>query len=300
MGSAGVEPLPAVSATIIDGKAIAQAIRDEIAAEVTAMAETGIPAPHLGVVLCGDHPSSATYVRNKRRAAERAGIRFTLHTPAGTACTADILDLCASLAADPDIDAILVQLPLPPQVDTPAVIEAVPAAKDADGFHPVNLGRLAAGITPPVLPGTPRGCMELLSRAGVPVAGSRAVVVGRSVIVGRPLALLLINADATVTVCHSRTQDLAAVCREADILVAATGRPRMITGEYVKPGAAVIDVGTTSVEGHLEGDVDRASVEPVAGWLTPVPGGVGPMTIAMLLRNVVALARSRRPPVPVA
>jgi methylenetetrahydrofolate dehydrogenase (NADP+)/methenyltetrahydrofolate cyclohydrolase len=190
---------------------------------------------------------------------------------------------------------MLVQLPLPRQIDSAAVLEAVPAAKDADGFHPLNLGRLAAGAAPPVLPGTPLGCMELLRRSGVPIAGSRAVVVGRSVIVGRPLALLLLNADATVTVCHSKTRDLAAVCREADILVAAIGRPGMITAQYVKPGAAVIDVGTTPVDGHLLGDVDRASVEPVAGWLTPVPGGVGPMTVAMLLRNTLALARARRP-----
>jgi methylenetetrahydrofolate dehydrogenase (NADP+)/methenyltetrahydrofolate cyclohydrolase len=251
------------------------------------------------VVLCGDDPASATYVRNKGRAAERAGIRFTLLTPSADSSTADILDLCARLSGDPDIDGMLVQLPLPRQIDTGAVLEAVPVAKDADGFHPLNLGRLAAGAAPPVLPGTPLGCMELLRRSGVPIAGSRAVVVGRSVIVGRPLALLLVNADATVTVCHSKTRDLAAVCREADILVAAIGRPGMITAEYVKPGAAVIDVGTTLVDGRLLGDVDRASVEPVAGWLTPVPGGVGPMTVAMLLRNTVALARSRRPaPIP--
>jgi methylenetetrahydrofolate dehydrogenase (NADP+)/methenyltetrahydrofolate cyclohydrolase len=284
-----------VSAIIIDGSAVARSIRAEIAAEVAAMAAAGLATPHLGVVLCGDHPASATYVRNKGRAAERAGIRFTLLTPGADSRTADILGLCAGLSGDPDIDGMLVQLPLPRQIDAGAVLEAVPAAKDADGFHPLNLGRLAAGAVPPVLPGTPLGCMELLRRSGVPIAGSRAVVVGRSVIVGRPLALLLINADATVTVCHSKTRDLAAVCREADILVAAIGRPGMITAEYVKPGAAVIDVGTTPVDGRLLGDVDRASVEPVAGWLTPVPGGVGPMTVAMLLRNTLALARARRP-----
>jgi methylenetetrahydrofolate dehydrogenase (NADP+)/methenyltetrahydrofolate cyclohydrolase len=189
---------------------------------------------------------------------------------------------------------MLVQLPLPRQIDSTAVLEAVPAAKDADGFHPLNLGRLAAGAAARVVPGTPLGCIELLRRSGVPIAGSRAVVVGRSVIVGRPVALLLVNADATVTVCHSKTRDLAGVCREADILIAAIGRPGMITSEYVKPGAAVIDVGTSLVDGRLLGDVDRASVEPIAGWLTPVPGGVGPMTIAMLLRNTLALARARR------
>jgi methylenetetrahydrofolate dehydrogenase (NADP+)/methenyltetrahydrofolate cyclohydrolase len=284
-----------VSAIIIDGSAVARSIRAEIATEVAAMAAARLATPHLGVVLCGDDPASATYVRNKGRAAERAGIRFTLLTPGADSRTADILGLCAGLSGDPDIDGMLVQLPLPRQIDAGAVLEAVPAAKDADGFHPLNLGRLAAGAVPPVLPGTPLGCMELLRRSGVPIAGSRAVVVGRSVIVGRPLALLLINADATVTVCHSKTRDLAAVCREADILVAAIGRPGMITAEYVKPGAAVIDVGTTPVDGRLLGDVDRASVEPVAGWLTPVPGGVGPMTVAMLLRNTLALARARRP-----
>jgi methylenetetrahydrofolate dehydrogenase (NADP+)/methenyltetrahydrofolate cyclohydrolase len=284
-----------VSAIIIDGSAVAKAIRAEIAADVAAMAAEGLATPHLGVVLCGDDPASATYVRNKGRAAERAGIRFTLLTPGADSGTADILGLCARLSGDPDIDGMLVQLPLPRQIDSAAVLEAVPAAKDADGFHPLNLGRLAAGAVPPVLPGTPLGCMELLRRSGVPIAGSRAVVVGRSVIVGRPLALLLLNADATVTVCHSKTRDLAAVCREADILVAAIGRPGMITAQYVKPGAAVIDVGTTPVDGHLLGDVDRSSVEPVAGWLTPVPGGVGPMTVAMVLRNTLALARARRP-----
>jgi methylenetetrahydrofolate dehydrogenase (NADP+)/methenyltetrahydrofolate cyclohydrolase len=288
-----------VSATIIDGSAVAKTIRAEIAAKVASMAAGGLAPPHLGVVLCGDDPASATYVRNKSRAAERAGIRFTLLTPSADSSTADILDLCARLSDNPDIDGILVQLPLPRQIDAGAVLEAVPVAKDADGFHPLNLGRLAAGGAPPVLPGTPLGCMELLRRSGVPIAGSRAVVLGRSVIVGRPLALLLVNADATVTVCHSKTRDLAAVCREADILVAAIGRPGMITSDFVKPGAAVIDVGTTPLDGQLLGDVDRASVEPVAGWLTPVPGGVGPMTVAMLLRNTLALARSRRPaPIP--
>ena len=283
-----------MSATIIDGSAIAKTIRAEIGAEVAAMAGEGLATPHLGVVLCGDDPSSATYVRNKSRAAERAGIRFTLHTPGGGSSTAEIVDLCARMGADPDIDGMLVQLPLPHQIDADAVLEAVPAAKDADGFHPLNIGRLAAGAASRVLPGTPLGCMELLRRSGVPIAGSRAVVVGRSVIVGRPVALLLVNADATVTVCHSKTRDLAGVCREADILIAAIGRPGMITSEYVKPGAAVIDVGTSLVDGRLLGDVDRASVEPIAGWLTPVPGGVGPMTIAMLLRNTLALARARR------
>jgi methylenetetrahydrofolate dehydrogenase (NADP+)/methenyltetrahydrofolate cyclohydrolase len=283
-----------VSAVIIDGKAVAQAVRDEIALEVAAMTAAGLASPHLGIVLCGDDPGSATYVRNKLRAADKVAIRVTLHTPPGDSRTRDIVDLCARMREDPDIDGMLVQLPLPPQIETGPVLEAVPADRDADGFHPLNLGRLAAGQPVAVGPGTPVGCMELLRRAGVPVAGSRAVVIGRSVIVGRPLALLLLNASATVTICHSKTRDLPGVCREADILVAAIGRPGMITADYVKPGAAVIDVGTTPIDGRIAGDVDRASVEPVAGWLTPVPGGVGPMTVAMLLRNTLALARARR------
>ena len=175
-----------------------------------------------------------------------------------------------------------------------AAVEALSPGKDADGFHPLNFGRLAEGRATLVQPGTPLGCMELLRRYDVPVAGQRAVVVGRSAIVGRPLALLLTNADATVTICHSKTADLAAVCREADILVAATGRPGWMDASYVKPGACVIDVGTTPWNGTVVGDVDRAAVEPVAGWLSPVPGGVGPMTVAMLLRNTLSLAQQRR------
>jgi methylenetetrahydrofolate dehydrogenase (NADP+)/methenyltetrahydrofolate cyclohydrolase len=283
-----------VSAIIIDGRAAAQAIRAEIAAEVAAMTASGLASPHLGIVLCGDDPGSATYVRNKLRAADKVGIRVTLHTPPGDSRTQDIVDLCVRMREDPDIDGMLVQIPLPGQIDIGAVLESVPVDRDADGFHPLNLGRLAAGQAVTVGPGTPLGCMDLLRRAGVPVMGSRAVVIGRSVIVGRPLALLLVNASATVTICHSKTRDLAAVCREADILVAAIGRPGMITADYVKPGAAVVDVGTTPIDGRVVGDVDRASVEPIAGWLTPVPGGVGPMTVAMLLRNTLALAQARR------
>jgi methylenetetrahydrofolate dehydrogenase (NADP+)/methenyltetrahydrofolate cyclohydrolase len=195
---------------------------------------------------------------------------------------------------DDGIDGILVQLPLPSQIDPDTVLTAVRPDKDADGLHPLNFGLLAKGAHAPVVACTPAGCMELLRRSEVPIRGSHAVVVGRSAIVGRPMAMLLLNADCTVTMCHSRTRDLLGVCRSADILIAATGRPGMITTDYVKPGACVIDVGTTSVDGKLRGDVDRASVEPVAGWLTPVPGGVGPMTIAMLMHNTVALCAARR------
>jgi len=283
-----------MTATIIDGKAIAAAIRDEVAAEVAAMRAAGDAPPHLAVVLCGDDPGSAIYVRNKGRAAEAIGMGFTLHTPPPTAATDQLVELVSQVVADPDVDAVLVQLPLPRQIDQARVVECVVAEKDADGFHPLTFGRLAEGAAVEVGPCTPMGCMELLRRQDIRVAGSRAVVLGRSTIVGRPMALLLLNADATVTVCHSKTADLAAVCREADILVSAIGRPGLVTANFIRPGAAVIDVGTTLVEGTVRGDVDRGSVEPVAGWLTPVPGGVGPMTVAMLMRNTTRLARARR------
>jgi methylenetetrahydrofolate dehydrogenase (NADP+)/methenyltetrahydrofolate cyclohydrolase len=282
-----------VSAVIIDGKAVAAAVREEVATRVAALTAAGA-RPGLGVVLCGDAQASATYVRLKGRAAEQLGIRFDLHTPPADSTTDDILDLVQRMNDDDGIDGMLVQLPLPKQIDPDAVLAAVRPDKDADGFHPYNFGRLAEGAPTPVVAGTPAGCMELLRRYDIPLRGSSAVVVGRSAIVGRPLALLLLNADCTVTVCHSRTVDLASVCRRADILVAAIGRPGMITADYVKPGACVIDVGTTPVEGKLRGDVDRQSVEPVAGWLTPVPGGVGPMTVAMLMVNTAALCAARR------
>jgi methylenetetrahydrofolate dehydrogenase (NADP+) / methenyltetrahydrofolate cyclohydrolase len=283
-----------MSAVIVDGKAIAAELRAEIAAEITAMTEAGSRPPSLAVVLCGDDPASAIYVRNKGRAAERAGVEFALHRPPAESTTAELVDLVRRLDDDPGVDGILVQLPLPGHVDAQEVTESVSQGKDADGFHPYNFGRLAEGHPAVVAPGTPLGCMELLRRSGVSLRGSRAVVIGRSAIVGRPLALMLTNADSTVTICHSRTQDLASICREADILVTAIGRPRMVDSSYVKPGAFVIDVGTTPRHGVVVGDVDRDAVEPIAGWLTPVPGGVGPMTIAMLLRNTLALARARR------
>jgi methylenetetrahydrofolate dehydrogenase (NADP+) / methenyltetrahydrofolate cyclohydrolase len=283
-----------MSAVIVDGRAVAAEIRAELTGHVAEMTAAGVAPPSLAVVLCGDDPASGVYVRNKGRAAERAGIGFTLHRPPADSTTDELVALVRSLDADESIDGILVQLPLPEPIDPDAVMACISPAKDADGFHPYNFGRLAEGHPGVVAPGTPLGCMELLRRSDVELRGSRAVVIGRSAIVGRPLALMLTNADSTVTICHSRTRDLAAVCREADILVAAMGRPRTIDASYVKPGAFVIDVGTTPQDGVLVGDVDRDSVEPVAGWLTPVPGGVGPMTIAMLLRNTLALARARR------
>jgi methylenetetrahydrofolate dehydrogenase (NADP+)/methenyltetrahydrofolate cyclohydrolase len=282
-----------VSAVIIDGKAVAASVRAEVATQVADLAASGV-TPGLGAVLCGDNPGSAVYVRNKGRVAAELGLHFDLRTPAADSSTADILAIVEDMNADDRIDGILVQLPLPPQVDPDVVLDAISPAKDADGLHPFNIGRLAQGAPAPVVACTPSGCMELMRSHDVSLRGARAVVVGRSALVGRPMALLLLNADCTVTVCHSRTADLAGVCREADILIAATGRPGMISAAHVKPGACVIDVGTTRVDEKLRGDVDRESVEPIAGWLTPVPGGVGPMTIAMLMRNTVALCAMRR------
>ena len=283
-----------MTAIIIDGKAIAAGVEQDVARDVAALVATGVEAPGLHVVLCNDNPASASYVRGKARATERVGIRGTVHTPPITSTTEELLALVRQLNDDDSVDGILVQLPLPKHVDSGRILDAVSPAKDADGFHPTNFGLLAEG-RPLVAPCTPAGCMELMRRHDVPIRGSRAVVIGRSTIVGRPMAMLLVNADATVTICHSRTAALPAVCREADILVSAIGRPGFVDASFVKPGACVIDVGINrSADGRLVGDVDRASVEPVAGWLTPVPGGVGPMTIAMLMRNTADLARARR------
>ncbi|HXA28280.1 MAG TPA: bifunctional 5,10-methylenetetrahydrofolate dehydrogenase/5,10-methenyltetrahydrofolate cyclohydrolase [Candidatus Angelobacter sp.] len=284
-----------MSATIIDGTAVAAAVSDEVRRDVEAMVTAGLQPPGLDVVLCNDDAGSASYVRSKERTAGRLGMRGTVHTPPLTSSTDELVALVERLNADDSVDGILVQLPLPDHVDAGAVLNVIDPRKDADGLHPYNFGLLAQG-RPQVQPCTPHGCMELMRRYDVPIRGARAVVIGRSNLVGRPIALLLTNADATVTVCHSRTVDLPAVCREADILVAAIGRPGFVTAEYVKPGACVIDVGINRVDGRITGDVDRASVEPVAGWLTPVPKGVGPMTVAMLMRNAVDLARARRAP----
>ena len=278
---------------MIDGKLVARTVRERVAGEAAEyFAATG-RKPHLAVLLCGDDPASATYVRNKGKVAASLGIDFTLKTPPGASSPTELQEIVESFAAAADVDGILVQLPLPSQVNQDDIIDLVPPEKDADGFHPVNFGRLAAGRNVTATACTPAGCMELLRAYDVPITGANAVVIGRSTIVGRPMAALLTNADATVTVCHSKTRDLPGVCRAADILIAAIGRPGMITADFVKPGAAVIDVGTTILDEVIRGDVDRASVEPVAGWLSPVPGGVGPMTIAMLMSNTVALARAR-------
>jgi methylenetetrahydrofolate dehydrogenase (NADP+) / methenyltetrahydrofolate cyclohydrolase len=281
-----------MTATIIDGTAVAAAVEEDVRRDVERMVAEGLPAPGLHVVLCNDDPASASYVRGKQRATQRVGIRGTVHMPSVQSSTEELVALVQKLNADDSVDGILVQVPLPKQVDAGAVLDAVSPQKDVDGFHPVNFGLLAEG-RPRIAPCTPAGCMELMRRYDVPVRGRRAVVVGRSAIVGRPMAMLLVNADATVTICHSRTVDLPAVCREADVLVSAIGRAGFVDASFVKPGACVIDVGINRVDGKITGDVDRASVEPVAGWLTPVPKGVGPMTIAMLMRNTVDLAGAR-------
>ncbi len=277
-------------ARIIDGKAIAAQIRAEIAAETAALKEQGI-TPGLAVILVGDDPASHTYVRNKQKACAEVGFYGEqIDLPADTD-ERTLLDTVAALNARPDIHGILCQLPLPAPLDAAAVIAAIDPAKDVDAFHCENAGHILLGDYS-FLPCTPAGVMELLRRSGVDVAGKECVVVGRSNIVGKPMALLLLQANGTVTVCHSRTRDLAAVCRRADVLVVAIGKAKFITADMVKPGAVVIDVGMDRDEnGKLCGDVDFAAVEPVAGAITPVPGGVGPMTIAMLMRNTLTAAR---------
>jgi methylenetetrahydrofolate dehydrogenase (NADP+)/methenyltetrahydrofolate cyclohydrolase len=301
-------------ARILDGAKIASDIRAEVAAEANAMAAAGIP-PGLAVILVGHNPASEIYVRGKVKASAQVGLYSEQHTPPETATTAELLALIDDLNRRDEIDGILVQLPLPPQVDAKKILLAVDPAKDVDGFHPVNVGFLSTQ-RPGLVPCTPAGVIEILHRSHISIAGQEAVVVGRSDIVGKPAAMLLLNANATVTVGHSKTHDLPAVCRRADILVAAIGRAGMITREFVKPGATVIDVGMNKVTDPAEfrrlfagnsqreeifrkkgstlvGDV-HPEVAEVAGALTPVPGGVGPLTIAMLMYNTVKAAKMRR------
>ena len=274
-------------ARIIDGTAHARAIRDELklALERTPAEER---RPGITVVQVGDDPASSVYVRGKHRAAEEAGYRSEIEHLAAETRQRELHACLERLAGDPNVDGILLQMPLPEELDPDAALEMIPPHKDVDGLHPYNAGRLAQG-SPTFVPATPLGVLELLRREGVDPTGRHAVIVGRSRLVGRPLALLLLQNHATVTICHSKTVDLAAITKTADILVAATGQPGLIRGEQVKPGATVIDVGITRDEQtrKLTGDVDRKSVEPVAGLLSPVPGGVGPMTIAMLLVNTL-------------
>ena len=274
-------------AKIIDGKAISAQIRAEIKEEITARGLT----PGLAVILVGDDPASAVYVRNKKKACAEVGIYSeSYELPAGTSQEA-LLELIGKLNKQENIHGILVQLPLPKHIDEKAVILAIDPAKDVDAFHPVNVGKIVTGDYD-FLPCTPAGVMTLLERSGVDPKGKKCVVVGRSNIVGKPQALLMLHANATVTVCHSKTADLAAECRQADILVVAIGRADYVTGDMVKDGAVVIDVGMNRrADGKLTGDVDFASVEPKASYITPVPGGVGPMTITTLMRNTLTAAK---------
>jgi len=282
-----------VSAQVIDGKAVAAGVRDRVAREVRAFADAhGGRVPGLATVLVGDDPASHVYVGNKRKQTEEVGMRSIHHGLDASTSQDELLALVAELDADDHVDGILVQLPLPEQIDQDLVIAAIDPAKDVDGLTAGSAGLLAQG-RPGLVPCTPKGIMELLAHAGVEVEGAEAVIVGRSILVGRPLASLLLNANATVTVCHSRTRELAATCRRADVLVAAVGSPRLIQGDWVKPGASVIDVGTNRSEDGLVGDVDFEAASDVAGAITPVPGGVGPMTIAMLLQNTVSAAAAR-------
>ncbi|MBA3666842.1 MAG: bifunctional methylenetetrahydrofolate dehydrogenase/methenyltetrahydrofolate cyclohydrolase FolD [Sphingomonas sp.] len=281
-----------MTAKIIDGKAAAAALRGEVAAEVARFRTAEGRAPGLAVVLVGDDPASAVYVRAKGKATVEAGMEsFEHRLSAGTSET-DLLALVDRLNADPAVDGILVQLPLPPQIDANKVITRIDPDKDVDGFSPVNAGRLAIGLHG-FVPCTPLGCLKLLRAELGDLSGKSAVVIGRSNIVGKPLALLLLGDSATVTIAHSRTKDLPAVVRQADIVVAAVGKPQMVRGDWLKPGATVIDVGINRIEGRLVGDVDFTSASDVAGAITPVPGGVGPMTIACLLRNTFVSAARR-------
>jgi methylenetetrahydrofolate dehydrogenase (NADP+) / methenyltetrahydrofolate cyclohydrolase len=284
-----------MSATIIDGKAIAQEIRGTLTAEVAEFTrETGI-VPHLAAVLVGDDPASAVYVRNKQKACDQVGMKSTLHRLSAETSQQELLDLVHQLNSDPGVHGILVQLPLPAQIDELAVLDAVTPLKDVDAFHPENVGLIVQG-RPRFLPCTPYGVQQLLVASGTKVEGAHAVILGRSEIVGKPLASLLMQkgpaANATVTVCHSRTKNLPELTRQADILIAAIGSPEFVKADMVKPGAVVIDVGTNRVgDKKLVGDVAFDEVSQVASAITPVPGGVGPMTITMLLKNTLAAAR---------
>jgi methylenetetrahydrofolate dehydrogenase (NADP+)/methenyltetrahydrofolate cyclohydrolase len=281
-----------VSAKVIDGKAVAAAVRERVRSEVAEYADAdGGRVPGLATVLVGDDPASQIYVHNKHKACEEAGIRSFDHQLPVPTTEDELLGLIERLNADPEVDGILVQLPLPEQIDPDAVLATLDPGKDVDGLTPINAGLLASGA-PGLVPCTPAGVMELLGHEGTELEGAEAVVVGRSNLVGRPVASLLLGANATVTTCHSRTRDLPGVCRRADVLVAAVGSPRLLGADAIKPGATVIDVGMNRSDDGLVGDVDFEAAREVAGAITPVPGGVGPMTIAMLLVNTLAAARS--------
>lgn len=277
-------------ATIIDGKAIAARVRADAATETAQLKAQGI-TPGLAVILVGDDPSSHIYVNNKKKDCVEAGIMSDVIALPADTTQDELLARIADLNARKDINGILCQLPLPPHLDDKAVIAAISPDKDVDAFHAANVGHIMIGNYT-FLPCTPAGVMELIHSAGINVAGKNCAVIGRSNIVGKPMAMLLLHENGTVTICHSKTKDLKEICAKADILVAAVGRPKFVTADMVKPGAVVIDVGMDRDEnGKLCGDVDFAAVEPIAGWITPVPGGVGPMTRAMLLKNTLTAAR---------
>lgn len=288
-----------MSAKIIDGKAIAEALREEVKQSVAERAAKSLPVPGLATVIIGDNPASKVYVRMKQKACQEAGILSVGHELPATATQEEVEALVRDLNQDPAIHGILVQLPLPAGLDEERVLSTISLQKDVDGFHPINIGRLAQkGREPLFVPATPSGVMVLLEKSGIDLEGANAVVLGRSNIVGMPVSLLLVRANATVTICHSRTMDLPAITRQADILIAAIGKPEMVRGNWIKPGATVIDVGVNRVEDEtakrgyrLVGDVAYDEAVEVAGAITPVPGGVGPMTIAMLLRNTLRAAR---------
>jgi 5,10-methylene-tetrahydrofolate dehydrogenase/methenyl tetrahydrofolate cyclohydrolase len=288
-----------MTAELIDGTAISKQVRENVAVEVAKLVDAGLPPPGLATVLVGDREDSKVYVSSKQKACAQAGIEsFGHHLPA-TATQEEVESLVAELNADPRVNGILVQLPLPGHLFEEDVLKTISIEKDVDGFHPINIGRLAQkGRDPLFVPCTPFGCIYLLKQAGVKLEGANAVVLGRSNIVGMPAALLLVRENATVTICHSRSKDLAGICRGADVLIAAVGRPQMVRGDWVKPGAVVIDVGINAIEDpthpkgrRLVGDVCFDEVKEVARAITPVPGGVGPMTIAMLLNNTVRAAK---------
>jgi methylenetetrahydrofolate dehydrogenase (NADP+) / methenyltetrahydrofolate cyclohydrolase len=284
-----------MTAKILDGKQLAQQIRSELAEEIVEFIQNNAVVPCLAAVLVGQDPASEVYVRNKRQACEAVGIDSQLHRLDAGTTSEELLKLIAKLNRDSAVHGILIQLPLPKQIDSGRVLTAVSPVKDVDAFHPENVGRLVQG-RPRFLPCTPQGVQQLLVRSGINVAGQHVVVLGRSEIVGRPLSIMLSQrgpaADATVTLCHSRTRDLSAITRTADILVVAIGRAKFVTAEMVKPGGVVVDVGINRTEEGLVGDVDFAAVREVAGAITPVPGGIGPLTIAMLLRNTLLAAQS--------
>ncbi len=282
-----------MAARLIDGRATAQQLRFRIAQEVERFRAAAGRAPGLATVLVGEDPASAVYVRSKGKATRQAGMESASHQLAADIGEAELLALVEGLNRNPAIDGILVQLPLPAHIDSAKVISAIDPAKDVDGFHPVNAGRLATGDPEALVPCTPLGCLHLLKAELGSLSGLDAVVIGRSNIVGKPMALLLLGQSCTVTVAHSRTRDLPDVVRRADVVVAAVGRAEMVKGDWIKPGATVIDVGINRVDGKLVGDVAFDEVSEVAGAITPVPGGVGPMTIAMLLRNTLVAACRR-------